>query len=322
VPVTEEEKSTTQPLPVEDFDPSGTSKDKTEEQKVYDTANEVSPEEPSLEVEEKDLFNRMMEVGVFYGRSKSKTNPLSRKYILTTRSGFEVIDIQGAISHLKDASEVLKKAVTDGGLVLFVGTSPAAKRIIKDVAVRLEFPYVTERWLGGTLTNFKTITDRINYFKKLKDDKSSGRLDKYTKKERLKIDKELAKLDKLFGGIENLDKLPSLMFIADLSENEYAAREAKQKGVPIIALLNTDANPNLVDHPIPANDRNPKSIALLMEYLEQAADEGKQQAILNKESSSAKASEDRTEDKSKGKVQTLPQDSQQKQSRGFSTSKS
>ena len=132
-------------------------------------------------------------------------------------------------------------------------------------------------------TNFKTITDRINYFKKLKEDKVAGKLEKYTKKERLDIDKELVKLDRLFGGIETLNKLPAMMFIADLTENQYAALEAKQKGIPVVALLNTDADPKLADHIIPANDRNPKSIELIMNYLEEQANEGKKQALLKKE---------------------------------------
>lgn len=284
MPVTEEPKGTADsPLLSSSTEASDGQEEASEEQRVQETTNEVSPEEPSLEVEEKELFHQMMEAGVFYGRSKSKTNPLTREYILTTRSGFEVINLQGAIKHLKDAAEVLKKVMADKGLVLFVGTSPAAKSVIRGVAERLESPFVTERWLGGTLTNFKTIKSRIDYFKKLKDDKETGELKKYTKKEQLKMSKELAKLDKLFGGIESLDKMPSLLFIADLVKNEYAAREAKQKGIPIIAFLNTDADPKLVDHPIPANDKSRESIKLLMKYLEEAANEGKMQAATKKE---------------------------------------
>jgi len=248
-----------------------------------ETTNEVSAEELSLEVEDRELFNQMMQAGVFYGQSKSKTNPLTKDFILTTRSGFEVIDLQKAIEYLKRAAEVLKNTFSNKGTVLFVGTSPAAKNTVKEVAKRLDSPYVSERWLGGTLTNFKTITERINYFKKLKEDKKSGKLEKYTKKEQLDKAKELAKLEKLFGGIESLDKLPSMVFIADLSENEYAAREAKQKGIPVIGFMNTDTDPTLIDYPIPANDRNTASVELLMKYLEEAAEQGKKQALLKKE---------------------------------------
>jgi len=259
----------------------------SEEQDTQDDVNnEVSAEEPVLEVEEKELFNQMMEAGVFYGRSKSSTNPLTREYLLTPRSGFEVINLQKAIKRLKSAAEILKNTLANGGVVLFVGTSPAVKNVIKEIAERLELPYVTERWMGGTLTNFKTITDRINYFKKLKDDKARGRLEKYTKKEQLEMDKELAKLERFFGGIETLDKLPSMIFIADLSKNEYAAREARQKGIPVMAFLNTDTNPNLVDHPIPGNDRSMSSVRLLMEFLAETAAEGKKEALLRKDETS------------------------------------
>lgn len=262
-----------------------TSQEASEEQKAQSVDNEVSKEEPFLEieVEDKELFHQMMNAGVFYGRSKSRTNPLTKKYILTTRSGFEVIDMQKAIVHLKKAGEILKKKIAEGGTVLLVGTSPAVKKPVKNIAERLGLLYVTERWLGGTLTNFKTITKRISYFKKLKSDKASGSLDKYTKKERLKIDKELVKLEKLFGGIEELNDLPSLMFIADIKKNEFAAKEARQKNIPVIAFLNTDANPKLIDYPIPANDRNPKSVELLMEYLANEAEEGKRLALIRKD---------------------------------------
>jgi len=248
-----------------------------------ETTDEVSAEESSLEVEDQELFAQMMEAGVFYGRSKSKTNPLTKEYIVTTRSGFEVIDLQKAIEYLKKTADVLKNVFANKGTVLFVGTSPAVKNIVRETAEKLESPYVAERWLGGTLTNFKTITDRINYFKKLKEDKETGKLTKYTKKEQLQKSKELTKLERLFGGIETLDKLPSMILIADPSENEYAAMEAKQKGIPVIGLLNTATDPELIDYPIPANDRSATSVKLLMQYLEEAAAEGKKQALLKKE---------------------------------------
>ena len=257
----------------------------TEEESKLETADvededEVSADEPSLGVEEKELFDRMMEAGVFYGRSKSKTNPLTRKYIVTTRSGFEVIDLRKAMESLKRAGEILKNIFENNGVVLFVGTSPAVKDAIKETAERLGSPYVIERWLGGTLTNFNTIIKRISYFKKLKEDKANGRLEKYTKKEQSDMDKELAKLENFFGGIESLEKIPSMIFIADISENEYAAKEAKLKKVPVMGFLNTDTDPTLLDHSIPGNDRNIKSVKLLMDYLAEVALEGKKQASI------------------------------------------
>ncbi len=234
-----------------------------------------STEELALTPEEQELFHRMMEVGVFYGRSKSRTNPLMKEFILTTRSGFEVIDVGKTIAGLKDASRVIEEVIKTNGLILLVGTSPAVKWSIKEAATKLGLPYVTERWLGGTLTNFKIISNRITQFRKLKVGREAGEFEKYTKKERLKIERELAKAETLFGGLEKMDRFPALLFIADLTQNTLAAREAKQKGVPIVAFLNTDANPELADYKIPANDRSPQSIQLLMEYLVEVVERAK-----------------------------------------------
>jgi len=298
--VTKEELSATDsPSPSSSTEVTDGQEEAVEEQIVQEIKDEISEEELPLDIEDKDLFNRMMEVGVFYGRSKSKTNPLTKKFIAANRSGFEIIDLQKSITHLKKACEAIEKVVANKGSILFVGTSPASKKVLRKVAEELESPYVTERWLGGTLTNFKTITDRINHFKKLKEDRSAGKLEKYTKKERVKLDKELVKLERLFGGIEFLDRMPSMMFIADITENKHAANEARKKGIPITALINTDANPNFVDYPIPANDRNLKSTELVMEYIKQAVEDGKKKALVIESENKLKAEKEAAEEASK-----------------------
>ncbi len=264
----EEVKSAADPVSTED----------SEEQEAQDIMDEVSIEEPSLTVEEKELFQKMMDAGVFYGRSKSRTNPLMKKYVLTTRSGFEVLDLQSAIRELKAAADALGDAIKSGGTIVLVGTSPAVKNAIKSVAEKLGMPYVNERWLGGTFTNFETIIKRVKYFRKLKEDKVSGELEKYTKKEQMRMNKELTKLKRLFSGIENFEKLPAAVFIADLNENEFAAKEAKQKGISVVAMLNTDGNPKLVDYPIPANNRNRESVEIIMNYLEKVIADAKLEA--------------------------------------------
>jgi small subunit ribosomal protein S2 len=236
---------------------------------------EALQEEPSLTAEEKNLFDEMMSVGVFYGRFKSKTNPLMREYILASRSGFEILDLYKTIERLKSAGDALKEVVKKGGVVLLVGTSSAAKFTVKETAERLGLPYVSERWLGGTITNFDTIKKRINFFKKLKGDSVSGKLEKYTKKERVTMNRELNKLEKLLGGIESLDSAPGLVLITDVYENKFAAREAKQKGIPTIGILSTDTSPKLVTYPIPSNDRNTKSIKLIIDYLEKSINDGR-----------------------------------------------
>lgn len=233
-------------------------------------------EEPALSEEEEALFNEMMEVGVFYGRSKSRTNPLMKKYVLATRAGFEVIDLKETMASLKAATGFIKEVMkASNGSVLLVGTSPAAKATVKELARRLDLPAVTERWLGGTLTNFKVISERINQFKKLKADIAAGKFEKYTKKERLEQDRELARLEILFGGIEKLERFPSLILITDLAVNTLAAKEAKRTGIPVVALVNTDADPRLADYVIPANDKNPRSIKLILDYLAKAIEEAK-----------------------------------------------
>lgn len=232
-------------------------------------------EEPAITPEEEEMLREMMEVGVFYGRSKARTNPLMKGYVLATRAGFEIIDLKETIVALERTCSFIKTAGKDKGPILLVGTSPAAKAAVKEVASRLDLPAVTERWLGGTLTNFKVISERINQFKKLKTDIATDKFEKYTKKERLELDRELARSEILFGGIEKLDRLPSLILITDLASNTLAAKEAKRTGIPVVALVSTDADPRLADYVIPANDKNPRSIKLLLDYLAKTIEEAK-----------------------------------------------
>lgn len=228
----------------------------------------VAEEETTFTPLEEEMLREMMEIGVFYGRSKARTNPLMKDYVLATRAGFEVLDLKQTIVALARAADFTRRALSrDKGPILAVGTSPATKPAVKEFAARLDIPVVTERWLGGTLTNFKVISERINQFKKLKADIAAGKFEKYTKKEKLELDRELMRSEILFGGIEKLDRLPSLIIITDLTENTLAAKEAQRKGIPVLAFANTDADPRLADYLIPANDKNPKSIKFLLDYL-------------------------------------------------------
>ncbi len=230
---------------------------------------EAPEEAASLTSDEEEKMKAMMEAGVFYGYTKPRTHPKNKPYIISTRAGVQVIDLVKTMECLKAAALMIKDAVKSGGLMLLVGTTPSVKSAVKASAERLGLPHVTERWLGGTLTNFTTISGRINYFKKLKEDKASGGLDKYTKKERVLLDEKLAKLDKFFSGVETLDRLPSLVLIVDLKAHEIAAREAKRMGIPVVGFLNTNADPDLADCPVPVNTRSAKSVEFLMSYLSQ-----------------------------------------------------
>jgi len=206
-----------------------------------------------------------------------------KPFIVNNRSGFGVINLRKTYVALQKLNEVVADAVQKQGLILLVGTSPSVKNAIKEAADELGLPYVTERWLGGTLTNFDTISKRIKYFKKLREDKMSGELAKYTKKEQLKLERELFKLEKLFGGIRNLDRIPSLVFVADLRNNELAAKEAREVGVKVVGILNTDANPDLVDYGIPANDRNRDGVEFLVNKFKTAIQEERAKLPVVKE---------------------------------------
>jgi small subunit ribosomal protein S2 len=259
-----------------------------EDTKIIDQGDSATDETveavvETLSLEESKSMQEMMELGIFYGRSKSRTNPKMKPFIVNNRSGFGVINLRKTYSALEQLNEIVAEAVQKQGSILLVGTSPSVKGAVKEAADELELPYVTERWLGGTLTNFDTISKRIKYFRKLKEDKESGELAKYTKKEQLKLERELFKLEKHFGGIINLDKIPSLVFVADLRNNELAAKEAREVGVKIVGILNTDADPDLVDYGIPANDRNRKGVEFLVNKFKTAVQEERAKLPVIKE---------------------------------------
>ncbi len=243
--------------------------------------NETNLKEVELEKEapidtaKLPVLEEMMRVGLFLGHRKSKTHPRMKPYIHTTRNAMEIIDMDMTLDALNKALEFIKSKVAKGGVVMMVGTTPVAKEAVKEYAEKLSLPYVVERWLGGTLTNFKTLSKRVAYFKKLKDDKASGKLEKYTKKERLDIDREIAKLHKNFSGTENMDVLPQAMFVVDATHNMIAVKEGKKMGIPVIAMMNTDLNPEIVEFPIPCNDRTKEGIRWILERLTAAVTEGK-----------------------------------------------
>lgn len=230
-----------------------------------------------LTPEETTAVNGLMEAGVFYGQSHSRTNPKMNQYILTSKGGVEIIDLVKTLKALVKAQELIKEKILAGEEVILVGTTPAGKGLVKMLGEKLKVHYVTERWLGGTLTNFKTISDRIHYFKKLRSDNETGVLDKYTKKERVEFNREIGKLNRFFSGVELMEKLPGLVIIFGLNGNETPALEAKKIGIKSIAFMNTASNPDAVTLAIPGNESNPKSLAMLGTYIDEAISEAKQE---------------------------------------------
>lgn len=230
-----------------------------------------------------ERFREMIDAGVFYGRKRSKTNPRMQPYILGNRNNIEIIDLGKTTEMLDLALAFLKEKVRSGGILLFAGTQPPAEGI-RDVASEFHFPVVVTRWLGGTLTNFRIISKRIEYFKKLKSDWASGAFEKYTKKERLQIERELRRLEELMSGLEDLSALPSVLVVIDPNAHLTAVREARRLGTPIIGLLNTDSNPDFIDYPVPGNTKARTSINWFLDKVRSAIREAKQAAEAAKAS--------------------------------------
>lgn len=221
-----------------------------------------------------EASSEMIEAGVFYGRKRSKTHPKMKQYVLMNRGGIEIIDLTKTAEATDRATAFLKGKVQSGGVVLLVGTQPAAETEIIRVAERFHLPHVINRWAGGTMTNFKIIVKRVEYFKKLRSDFASGSLEKYTKKERLGLEKEMRRLKELFGGLENLAKEPDVLVVVDPNLHHTALREANRAKIPVIALANVDADPDVVDFLVPGNDKARKSISWFLGKIEAAIAEG------------------------------------------------
>ena len=221
------------------------------------------------------VLEEMLKAGLFIGRKSSKTHPRAKPFIFGVRNKSSIIDLEETLKLLEQAMQFVKEKISEKGTILLVGTTPPAKKTTAELAKKIKMPYVTERWLGGTLTNFKTLSKRISYFKKLKSDKEAGRLDKYTKKERLEFDRQIAKLSIFFSGLEIMETLPQVLFVVDVGSHLTAVREAKRSKIPVVGILNTDTDPALVEYPILANDRAKAGIDWILARLEKAVEEGR-----------------------------------------------
>ncbi|MEK7611797.1 MAG: 30S ribosomal protein S2 [Patescibacteria group bacterium] len=247
---------------------------------VNEITNSTSSAVPE-HIEIDPILDEMLKAGVLYGRSKSKTHPKMIPYVHATRNGMAILDVEKTPEMIKSAGAAIKAVCEKKGLVLFVGTTPPAKLAVKTLAEKTGYPYITVRWLGGILTNFKTLSKRLDYYEKLKSDKASGRLEKYTKKERLDFTKEIERLAHLFGGLEQLKRVPDLMVVAGVSDHMIAVKEAKKIRIPVVGILSSNVDPALVEYPIVANDRSASSIQWVMERLEQYVEEGKRSAVVS-----------------------------------------
>ena len=216
----------------------------------------------------------LLETGVHFGHRTNKWNPKMDEFIFTQRNGIHIIDLQITLKNLNSFHDMIAKLISGGGSVLFVGTKRQAQEIVQREAGRCGMPYVNYRWLGGTLTNWKTIRSRIDTLKQLEQRRDAGEFDRLTKKEGLVLERKIAKLQLRLGGIREMQRTPDLLIVVDAEREYTAVKEANILKIPVLALVDTNANPDTVDHILPANDDAMRSIRLLIGALADAVLEG------------------------------------------------
>jgi len=223
----------------------------------------------------KEKIKELTEVGAYFGSSRSRRHPSLKGYIFGIKNNVDILDIDKTISSLEKALEFVKKLSKEGKTLMFVGNKNEAQKIIEEAAKKAKMPYVAERWIGGTLTNFDEIKKRIERLAEIREQERSGELKKYTKKERAGIAEEAAKLERYFGGIAEIKELPSALFLVDSRKESTALREAEKMNIPVIALCGSDNDIGKVDYPIIGNDKTVKSIKYFVEAVTEAYNDGK-----------------------------------------------
>jgi small subunit ribosomal protein S2 len=226
-----------------------------------------------------ELIKQLLEAGVHFGHQTKRWNPKMKKFIFGSRSGIYIIDLEKTEECINRARDYLMDITSKGEFVLFVGTKKQAQEVVFNEAQRCGMYYVTERWPGGMLTNFATIKKSINRLKDIEKMKEDGTYGKLTKKEVARLEKELAKLKKNFSGIVPMERMPKAMFVVDTKKEETAVKEAKRLSIPIIGLIDTNSDPDLVDYPIPGNDDATKSIKLVASIMADTVLEGRKKFL-------------------------------------------
>lgn len=217
----------------------------------------------------------LLETGVHFGHRTNKWNPKMAEFIFTARNGIHIIDLQQTLANLNEYYDMIRDLIADGGTVLFVGTKRQAQETIEEQAKRCGMGYVNTRWLGGTLTNFRTIRSRIETLKRLENERDSGHFDKLTKKEAMMNERKIEKLQERLGGLRDAKKMPDLLIIVDTERETTAVHEANILGIPVLGIIDTNGDPDVVDYIIPGNDDAMRSIRLLVSALADAVIEGK-----------------------------------------------
>jgi len=224
-------------------------------------------------------IKQLLEAGAHFGHQTSRWHPRMKSYIFTKRNGIHIIDLEQTASMLDKACEFIRQVITEGGNILFVGTKKQAQETIKEEAERCDMYYVNQRWIGGTLTNFATIQARIDHLVRLEDQQTRGEFNRLPKKEALKLEEEILRLNKQMGGFKVMTSLPSALCIVDPTKERIALAEAKRVGIPVVAIVDTNCNPDDIDYPIPANDDAIKAIKLICNKIADSVIEAKTSEI-------------------------------------------
>jgi small subunit ribosomal protein S2 len=228
-------------------------------------------------------FKELLDAGVHFGHLKRKWNPAMAPYIFMERNGIHIIDLEKTIIKLDEAASAMKHIAKSGKKVLFVATKKQAKEIVAEKVKKVNMPYVTERWPGGMLTNFPTIRKAVKKMGSIDKMASDGTFMNLSKREKLQVTRQRAKLEKNLGSIIDLTRLPSALFVVDVCKEHIAVREAKRLGIPVFAMVDTNSDPSQIDFPIPANDDASKSISLIVEILCQSIEEGLNERKIEKD---------------------------------------
>ena len=248
----------------------------------------------------KTLHQQLLEAGVHFGHLKKKWNPKMLPYIFAEKNGIHIIDLNKTIEGLDEAAAALRSIAKSGKKIMFVATKKQAKEIVAEAAARANMPFVTERWLGGMLTNFTTIRKSVKKMLSIEKMLQDGTMDSVTKKERLTLTRSKEKMEKVLGGISQMGRIPAAIFMVDISHEHIALAEAKRLGITTFAMVDTNSDPTKVDYAIPANDDATKSIAIITQYLTAVIIEGLEERAQMKDSDEENSQEEETDNRGRG----------------------
>ena len=248
-------------------------------------------------MENTSLQQQLLEAGVHFGHLKKKWNPKMLPYIFAEKKGIHIIDLNKTVEGLQESAAALKAIARSGKKIMFVATKKQAKEIVSDCAQRVNMPYVTERWLGGMLTNFNTVRKSVKKMQSIEKMLADGSAESLTKKEKLTLTRDKEKMEKVLGGIAQISRVPAALFMVDIGHEHIALAEARKLGISTFGMVDTNCDPNKIDFAIPANDDATKSIAIVLNYLTAAIAEGLQERQANKDEEDSHDTEESAEAK-------------------------